>query len=248
VHIVNLLAINLAITPILLILILLVVRRLAVDIAGTLGWLATILITWLYFKTPQVVTIQASLVGMIASLPIALMVAASILQVTLMLETGAIARVVVLIKTISPGNQIVQMVLINIGFGTLLTALVEVSVSILPLAMGYSKFVAMALPAIGYDALNAFGRLYPLAAPFLGLMGGFISGSETSSIAMCSALHLSTAEKIGTADLLIAATSGIGGSLASVISPSSYRMHLPPSIGSVKKPKSSEGRFRSRWS
>jgi lactate permease len=56
-------------------------------------------------------------------------------------------------------------------------------------------------------------------APFLGLLGGFVSGSETSSIAMFTALHLSTAEKIGAVGLLIAAASGIGGGLASVISP-----------------------------
>ena len=64
-----------------------------------------------------------------------------------------------------------------------------------------------------------FGKAYPLIAPFLGLLGGFVSGSETSSIAMFTALHLSTAEKIGAAGLVIAAASGIGGGLASVISP-----------------------------
>jgi lactate permease len=64
-----------------------------------------------------------------------------------------------------------------------------------------------------------FGALYPLVAPFLGLLGGFISGSETSSIAMLTQLHLSTAQKIGVSGFLIAAASGIGGGLASVISP-----------------------------
>jgi lactate permease len=66
---------------------------------------------------------------------------------------------------------------------------------------------------------QAFGRFYPLVAPFLGLLGGFVSGSEASAIAMLTALHLSTAEKIGAVGLLIAAASGIGGGLASVISP-----------------------------
>jgi lactate permease len=65
----------------------------------------------------------------------------------------------------------------------------------------------------------AFGNAYPFIAPFLGLLGGFVSGSETSSIAMFTALHLSIAEKIGAAGLVIAAVSGIGGGLASVISP-----------------------------
>jgi lactate permease len=64
-----------------------------------------------------------------------------------------------------------------------------------------------------------FGKMYPLIAPFLGLLGGFISGSETSSIAMLTALHLTTAQKIGAIGLVVAAASGIGGGLASVISP-----------------------------
>jgi lactate permease len=65
----------------------------------------------------------------------------------------------------------------------------------------------------------AFGRFYPVVAPFLGLLGGGISGSETSSIAMLTVLHLSTAERIGALGVLIAAASGIGGGLANVISP-----------------------------
>ena len=65
----------------------------------------------------------------------------------------------------------------------------------------------------------ALGRLYPLVSPLLGLLGGFVSGSETSSIAMLTALHLDTAGRIGANGLLIAAASGIGGGLASSISP-----------------------------
>jgi len=58
-------------------------------------------------------------------------------------------------------------------------------------------------------AAAAFGRLYPLVAPFLGLLGGFLSGSEASSIAMLTGIHLNAAEKIGAIGLLVAAASGI---------------------------------------
>jgi lactate permease len=68
-------------------------------------------------------------------------------------------------------------------------------------------------------ASQVFGRFYPAVAPFLGLLSGFISGSETSAIAMLTGIHLSTAEKVGAIGLLVAASSGIGGGLASVISP-----------------------------
>jgi lactate permease len=66
---------------------------------------------------------------------------------------------------------------------------------------------------------SAFGGFYPLISPYLGLLGGFISGSETSAIAMLTNLHLTTAQEIGAAGLIIAAASGIGAGLASVISP-----------------------------
>jgi lactate permease len=65
-------------------------------------------------------------------------------------------------------------------------------------------------------------------AAFLGLLGGFISGSETSSIVMLTKLHFDTVdviyagageEKLQMIALLVAAVSGIGGGLASVISP-----------------------------
>ena len=69
------------------------------------------------------------------------------------------------------------------------------------------------------SAASAFDKFYPFFAPYLGLFAGFISGSETSAIVMLTNLHLTTAEEIGAFGLVIAAASGIGGGLASVISP-----------------------------
>ncbi|MDP3426922.1 MAG: L-lactate permease, partial [Humidesulfovibrio sp.] len=96
------------------------------------------------------------------SMPIALVMAASILQITLMQETGAVARVVALMKTIAPGQQTVQIMIINVGFGILLTSLGAVTVSILPpimIALGYSTMTAILLPALGYDALCTYALL-----------------------------------------------------------------------------------------
>ena len=66
---------------------------------------------------------------------------------------------------------------------------------------------------------HTFGRFYTLVAPYLGLLAGFISGSEGSAIAMLTKLHLDTAAKIGSSGFIVAAASAIGGGLASVISP-----------------------------
>lgn len=64
-----------------------------------------------------------------------------------------------------------------------------------------------------------FGNMYPLIAPFIGLFAGFISGSETSAIAMFTNYHTETAAALGISALAVGTASGIGGGLASVLSP-----------------------------
>ena len=68
-------------------------------------------------------------------------------------------------------------------------------------------------------SFRAFGKWYPLIVPFIGLFGGFISGSETSSIAMFTNYHTLTAQSIGISALVLGTANGIGGGLASVLSP-----------------------------
>ena len=76
------------------------------------------------------------------------MVVTSILQITFMEATGALGQVTVFVKTFASTNQAVQIMLINVGTGTLLVAVGETPLSILPpilVALGYSSFVAVAL-------------------------------------------------------------------------------------------------------
>ncbi|MGC9332871.1 MAG: L-lactate permease [Anaerolineae bacterium] len=170
----SLVAVLLALSPVVVVFLLLTLRRMAADTAGVIGWVFTVAVAWLFFKTPPIIALQASISGIVASLPIALVVATSILQVTVMLETGAIARVVALIKTVAPGKRVAQIMLINVGFGTLLTALGAVPVSILPpimLALGYSSFTAISLPALGYDALTTYALLGVPVVVFAGFVG-----------------------------------------------------------------------------
>ena len=63
------------------------------------------------------------------------------------------------------------------------------------------------------------GILYPILAPFMGLLAGFISGSETSTIAMFTKYHVEASTAVGANSLVVAASNGIGGGLASVLSP-----------------------------
>ncbi|MDH7515660.1 MAG: L-lactate permease [Bacteroidota bacterium] len=152
----------LALSPVIVVFLLLTLRRTPADIAGLIGWVVAVIVAWLYFETPLSVVFNASIAGLLASLPISFVVATSLFQMAVMIETGAIRRLVALIKCVAPTDQVAQILIINIGFGTLLTALGAVPVSILPpimMALGYTSFVAIALPAIGYDALCTYALL-----------------------------------------------------------------------------------------
>jgi lactate permease len=156
------LAVFLSLIPIIVIFILLAFFKRPADISGILGWLIILIIAIFYFKTALSVTLTSSLAGLVSSFPISLMVATSLFQITYMERVGAISRLVVFLKSISTEDKVVQIMIINVGFGTLMTALGATPVSILPpimLALGYSSFVSIALPAIGYDALCTYALL-----------------------------------------------------------------------------------------
>jgi lactate permease len=156
------LAVPLSVSPVIVIFVLIAFFKKAADTAGLIGWVFTLAVAVLYFKTSPGVCLKASAAGVVASLPISLMVAASLFQMGVMLECGAVARLVATLKGIAREDRVAQILIINVGFGTLLTALGATPVSILPpimIALGYSSFVAIALPAIGYDALCTYALL-----------------------------------------------------------------------------------------
>jgi lactate permease len=66
---------------------------------------------------------------------------------------------------------------------------------------------------------SAFGSLYPFISSYLGLLGGFVSGSEASTIAMFTKYHILTSKALHVDPLVVIAATAIGGGLASVISP-----------------------------
>jgi len=157
-----LLSVAMTLLPILVIVFLMVKKDFAADSSGTVGWLLTAAIAYFFFNTSLEVGLRSSVAGMIASFPVSLMVATSILQISYMEATGALQRIVVFVKTFASGDRVVQIMLINMGAGTLLVAVGATPVSILPpilIALGYSTFVAVALPAIGFDALCTFALL-----------------------------------------------------------------------------------------
>lgn len=152
----------LTLAPIVLVLVLLTLAKWPADFSGMAGWFLVIAISAIFFKTSLQVGLTASLAGIIASFPVSLMVGTSIFQITFLESTGALKRIVVFVKTLAKNDQAVQIMIINMGIGTLLVAVGATPVSILPpimLALGYSTFVAVALPALGFDSLCTYALL-----------------------------------------------------------------------------------------
>lgn len=148
--------------PILVVLGLLVLVKWPADLSGLAGWVLAVAIACLFFETSLKVGLTASLAGIIASFPVSLMVLTSIFQITFLESTGALKRIVVFIKTIAKESPAVQIMILNMGLGTLLVSVGATPVSILPpimLALGYSTFVAVALPALGFDSLCTYALL-----------------------------------------------------------------------------------------
>ncbi len=149
-------------SPLLLVLILLIFCKISADIAGLWGLLLTVLLAVFYFDTSMSIIPNILLAGSLGSLPVGLVIAASILQVTVMAESGALGRIIALIKTLTPHHKAVQVLLINVGIGILLTGLGAASVAIFPpllMGLGYSVSASILLPAIGYVALCMYALL-----------------------------------------------------------------------------------------
>lgn len=148
--------------PIILALYLLVFRRWSADKVGVTAFFFGFSIAILCFGTNPILAVLASIAGVIASFPISLMVITSILMITYMVRTGALARITVFFKTLGSGNKAIQIMLINVGLGLFLVGLGATPVSMLPpvmLAMGFSPLVAVMLPSIGYDPLTTYALL-----------------------------------------------------------------------------------------
>lgn len=70
-------------------------------------------------------------------------------------------------------------------------------------------------------ALAHTGKAFPFFSPFLGWLGVFLTGSDTSSNALFSALQATTAQQIGVSEVLLVAANTTGGVTGKMISPQS---------------------------
>jgi lactate permease len=66
---------------------------------------------------------------------------------------------------------------------------------------------------------NASGPVFPLVAPFIGLLGAFMSGSNTNSNVMFGLLQVETARSLDIGAITIASVQSIGASVGSTMAP-----------------------------
>lgn len=66
---------------------------------------------------------------------------------------------------------------------------------------------------------NFSGKLFPLFSPFIGILGAFLTGSNTSSNVLFGAFQLNTAGLLDLSPVMISSTQSLGGSLGSAIAP-----------------------------
>jgi len=174
----------LTLLPIVILLCMLIVFRKAADVSGIVGWAAISIVAFFFFQTSAEVIIRSTAAGLIRSFSVSLIVATSLLQMAYMEKSGALKRIIIFVKTIASENRAVQIMMINIGFGTLMVAVGATPVSLLPpilIAMGYSTYVAIALPAIGYDSLCTYALLGAPIVVFVDIANSFLGkGNEIS--------------------------------------------------------------------
>ena len=63
------------------------------------------------------------------------------------------------------------------------------------------------------------GGAFPLISPFIGLLGAFMTGSNTNSNVMFGALQVETARALGMSAVVVASIQSIGGSVGSAVTP-----------------------------
>jgi lactate permease len=99
-----------------------------------------------------------------------------------------------------------QSISTTVGVGTM------VMMAVIMADMGMTTLLAQGIA-------NASGPVFPLVAPFIGLLGAFMTGSNTNSNVMFGVLQVETAETLGIGKVTIASIHSIGGSIGSSMAP-----------------------------
>jgi len=99
--------------------------------------------------------------------------------------------------------------------------------SAIPSSIGILSMVGMAMVmdrcgmtyTLAKGLSSAVGQVFPLTSPFIGLLGAFMTGSNTNSNVIFAPLQKSTAELVGIGVSIILGAQTTGGALGSMLAP-----------------------------
>ncbi|AJO76514.1 lactate permease LctP family transporter [Pseudomonas sp. MRSN 12121] len=125
-------------------------------------------------------------------------------------------------------SALVSMLVLKIDFKTGLTTLRETFYELRWPILSIGMVLAFAF-VTNYSGMSstmalvlaATGAAFPFFSPFLGWLGVFLTGSDTSSNALFSSLQATTAHQLGVNDTLLVAANTSGGVTGKMISPQS---------------------------
>jgi lactate permease len=111
--------------------------------------------------------------------------------------------------------------------GAGMTALKTTIRQCIPTSLGIATMVMMALVMISTGMTEVLaqgiakvtGVVFPVFSPYIGVLGCFMTGSNTNSNIMFGGLQVETALSLGISPIIIASVQSIGGSLGSAIAP-----------------------------
>lgn len=96
-----------------------------------------------------------------------------------------------------------------------------------PTSLGIATMVMMALvmndtgmtSLLAQGMAHATGSLFPVVSPFIGVLGAFLTGSNTNSNIMFGGLQVETANALGDSAVIMAAAQSVGGSVGCSVAP-----------------------------
>ncbi|MDR3565890.1 MAG: L-lactate permease [Negativicutes bacterium] len=112
--------------------------------------------------------------------------------------------------------------------GTAVAALKTTFSQCVPTSIGILTMVMMALimndtgmtNLLAQGMANATGSLFPIVSPLIGVLGAFLTGSNTNANVMFGGLQVETAKVLGISTVIMAAVQSVGGSVGCSIAPS----------------------------
>ncbi|AZD27584.1 lactate permease LctP family transporter [Pseudomonas chlororaphis] len=125
-------------------------------------------------------------------------------------------------------SALISMLVLKINFKTGLTTLKETFYELRWPILSIGMVLAFAF-VTNYSGMSSTmalvlagtGAAFPFFSPFLGWLGVFLTGSDTSSNALFSSLQATTAHQLGVNDTLLVAANTSGGVTGKMISPQS---------------------------